>query len=480
MLKIWLTWLQPSLGVFGVMLVLTSPLLSLAAQKPSTVNRASKAIKSKSVVASATKAPTGVELAGIAATPDLAVRQLAVSALDSTNSNASTAAAKTRQQSNRDAVDSFLTPSTPKVAAIKTTKPKSVKSPVNTALARTTPIKPTVPVTGIFIGNSEVRGASKYSPDTSRSIQPIASVEIGAPTPISAMVGASSKIASPYPVVRPETMQKLAKNPALANTLASQPLNPIATLPSSTKQVSPAFKSVATVPANVKTTQSLKPTTTKLDRVAPQSLDPIAKIPATFHQEVPNSLDPIASIPSGLQRLLGNKLNDTRPAAAPVRVAKAIAPKANPLKTSPILALDNLVSPTTSTVSVLSGSSLQLATAQSYVSVPKFDIPGERLATVTLAKPATANISAKRLQKATFIAKVQPKADYLSHMTARQFEPHTKKSWTFVGQRNNLGGLILGSQPQNTFSNKIGMLPTNTSTTAGSRGLSGINRRVIN
>jgi hypothetical protein len=77
MLKIWLTWLQPSLGVLGVMLVLTSPIYSLAAQKPSTVNRASKAVQSKSVVAGATKAPTGVELTGIAATPDLAVRQLA-------------------------------------------------------------------------------------------------------------------------------------------------------------------------------------------------------------------------------------------------------------------------------------------------------------------------------------------------------------------------------------------------------------------
>ena len=478
MLKIWLTWLQPSLGVFGLVLVLTSPLYSLAAQKPSTVNRASKAVTSKSVVSGATKAPTGVELTGIAATPDLAVRQLAIGALNPTKGVANPLATKNRQQSTRDAIDAFLTPSTPKVAAKKATEPKSVKRPVTTALSRTTTTKPTVPVAGLFIGNSEVRGASRYTPDTSRSVQPIASAEIGAPTPLSAMM-AASKTASPYPVVRPEMMQKLAKNPAVAQTPA-QPLRPIVTLSPKVKQISPAIKSVATAPSSVKTTnQSLKPTTTKLDRVVPQSLDPIAKIPAPLNQEMPNSLDPIASIPSGLQRLLGNNSNETRQ-VAPVRVAKAIAPKANLVKASAVLALNNWAAPVTTPVPAPSRYSLQLATAQAYVNVPKFDIPGERLATVTLAKPTTTNVSATRLQKVTVLAKARPQDNYRSIATARQLAPQTKQSWTLVGQRNNLGGLILGSQPQSTLSNKIGLLPNSTLTTASSRGLSGINRRVIN
>jgi hypothetical protein len=478
MLKIWLTWLQPSLGVLGVMLVLTSPIYSLAAQKPSTVNRASKAVQSKSVVAGATKAPTGVELTGIAATPDLAVRQLAIGALNPTKGPENPLAAKNRQQSTRDAIDAFLTPSTPKVAAKKATEPKSIKRPTTTALSRTTTTRPTVPVAGIFIGNSEVRGASKYTPDTSRSVEPLASAEIGAPTPLSAIM-AASKTTSPYPVVRPEMMQKLAKNPTVAKTPA-QPLSPIVTLAAKVKSASPAVKSVATAPAIVKTTtQSLKPTATKLDRVVPQSLDPIAKIPAALHQEMPNSLDPIASIPSGLQRLLGNNLNETRP-AAPVRVAKAITPKANPVKASAVLALNNWASPVTTPAPAPSGYSLQLATAQAYVNVPKFDIPGERLAKVTLAKPTIANVSAKRPQKVTILAKTKPQANYRSLATARQLAPQAKQSWTIVGQRNNLGGLILGSQAQSTLSNKIGLLPNSTLTTAGSRGLSGIERRVIN
>jgi hypothetical protein len=480
MLKIWLTWLQPSLGIVGVLLVLASPLYSLAVEKPSTVNRASKAAK---VVTGSVKAPTGVELAGITATPDLAVRQLAVGALEPTNIKANAVAAKAKQQSNRDALDAFLTPSTPKVAKNKATEPKLAKSPLNTALARTTPARATVPVTGIFIGNSEVRGASKYNPSISRSVQPIASTEIGAPTPLSAMIGAPKKV-SPYPVVSPETMQQLGNNPATVAKTPARALSPIAKSPAVTKQATPAVKPVAavTVPSSASvTTQSLKPTVTKLDRVVPQSLDPIATIPAPFRQEVPNSLDPIASIPSGLQRLLGNNLNDTQPAVAPVRVAKALAPKVNPLKASPILAINNLVAPTASTAVAPSGASLQLATAQAYVNVPKFDIPGERLAAATLAKPTTASIVAKPAKKATFVAKVQPKKDdYLPIVAARQFESHTKQSWTLVGERNNLGGLILGSQPQTTLSNKIGLLPSSALTTAGSRGLSGIERRVIN
>ncbi len=477
MLKIWLTWLQPSLGILGIVLVLTSPLYSVAAQ-PNTVSRASKTTQPKSIVASTNNVPTGIELTGIAATPDLAVRQLANDALNQTKAPVvSAVTTKNRQQSNRDALDSFLTPPTAKVAATKATKPKSVKLPVtNKALARTAP-KTTVPVAGLFIGNSEARGASKYSPDTSAAFKPIASAEIGAPTPLSAMM-AAPKTVSPYPVVSPEMMQKLGKNPAVAKTPISQPISPIATVPSVAKKAQPAVKPIAaTNPAP--TTQSLKPTT-KVDRVVPQSLDPIAKIPAAFHQEVPNSLDPIASIPAGLQRLLGNNLNDTRP-VAPVRVAKAIAtPKANVVKDNPLLALTSTIAPATAPEVAPSGSSLKLATAQAYVSVPKFDIPGERLSTVTLAKPTKAYGSAKRLQKATLVAKVPAKNDYLSLVTARQFEPHTKQAWTLIGQRNALGGLILGLQPQATPANKIVLLPTTELTTTGSGKLSRIERLPLN
>ncbi len=494
MLKIWLTWLQPSLGVLGMVLFLASPFYSMAAPKPTTANRTIEATKSQSVVAGADSVPTGTDLTGIAATPDLAVRQLAIGALNSSNVTASAIAAKNRQQSNRAALDNFLTPSTPKVTATQTSKPKFVKRAVASALARTVKAKITVPVTGLFIGNSEVPVASRFSPNTTRSIQPIATnAEIGAPTPLSAMMSAS-KAVSPYPVVRPELMQKLAKTPALANTLATQALNPIATIPSSVKQAQPPLKPLATMPSTTgKPTQSIesstttKLVTTKLNPAAVHSLDPlveplgtkIAKIPSGFHQEVPHSLDPIAAIPTGLQRLLGNNLNDNRP-VAPVRVAKVNAPKTNPVKANSLLALNNLIAPVTTPEVASSGASLKLATAQAYVNVPKFDIPGERLATVTLAKPATITVLAKKLPQAALVVTVQRQDNYISFMTVRKLESQTKQSWALIGRRNNLGGLILGEQPETTLNNRIGLRSTTEVKTTGSRGVSGIQQSPIN
>ncbi len=475
MLKIWLTWLQPSLGILGVVLVLASPLYSLAAQKPITASRANKAIPSKTI-------ETELPLAGIAATPDLAVRQLAIGAMNPTSDRSNVLAAKSRQQSNRDALDSFLAPSISQAAATKTTKPKSVKRSVTTtALARTVKTKTTAPVSGLFIGNSDVRVATRFSPNSTQAVQPIASgTEIGAPTPLSAMM-AASKVVDPYPVVRPELMQKLAKTPALATTPVSQPLNPIATIPSGMNKVQSTLKPMATTVPSIanKAPQALKPTvTTKVTRQVTHSLDPIAKIPSGFHQEVPHSLDPIASIPSGLQRLLGNNLNNDRP-VAPIRVAKANVAKANPLKAKSLLALNQLIAPTTAP-EIASGLTLKLATAQAYTSVPKFDIPGERLSSVTLAKPATAVTSAKRLQKPALIATVQRKSNSVTLMTARRLESNPKSSWTLIGQRNNLGGLILGSQPQTTLTSRIGLEPTSEVKTTVADRLSGIRQSPIN
>ncbi len=485
MLKIWLTWLQPSLGLLGMMLVLSSPLYSLAAQKPTAVGRATKAIQPKAIQPKAIAAGTNgteVQLAGIAATPELAVRQLAVSSLTPSNNNqASELAAKARQQSNRDALDSFLIPSTQSQnLSSKATKQKFVKRSVNPALARTAKPKTTPPVTGLFIGNSNVRGASRFSPSSKQSVQPIvASTEIGAPTSLSAMM-AANKAVDPFPVVRPELMKKLGQAPALAKVPTSKP-------------APPAVDPIATMPSGItKAQQQLNPsaaTTTKLNKDVPHSLDPIAKIPSGFHQEVPHSLDPIAAIPSGLQRLLGNNLNGDRP-AAPVRIAKTTVTKANSL-----LALDRLTAPV-GLPELNKGVSLQLATAQAYISapkfnipgerpsplavLPKFDIPGERLSTVTLAKPATKVGAAKDLQTASLVATARRKTNYVAMMRDSHLEPRTKQAWTLAGERTNLGGLILGAQSPVPQNNRVGIVPTSDVKTTGSHGLSGIQPSPIN
>jgi hypothetical protein len=86
MLKIWLTWLQPSVGVLGTALVLSSPLCSYAATKPATVRNITKVSTQVSPWSNLKANGTRIDrelLSGVAPTPDLAVRQLAVNSIGS-------------------------------------------------------------------------------------------------------------------------------------------------------------------------------------------------------------------------------------------------------------------------------------------------------------------------------------------------------------------------------------------------------------
>jgi len=143
---------------------------------------------------------------------------------------------------------------------------------------------------------------------------------------------------------------------------------------------------------------------------------------------------------------------------ANVPVAKAIS-----IKPRAVLALKQLASRTV-TASSISANSLQLATAQAYTRVPKFDIPGEKLVAVKPMKPFVNLLVAKRSNLNT--AAVTRKSNY-----AAIFTPTPRQSWTVVTQHNNLGGLILGSQPLSTMSKVVGFTLAITSTTSGSVGL---------
>ena len=186
--------------------------------------------------------------------------------------------------------------------------------------------------------------------------------------------------------------------------------------------------------------------------MAPKTIVPQAK--STPYQ----SLDPIAAIPSGLQKLLGNNLN-----SQPIVAANPVA-KANTKAVNPMVALRQIVSPGTDTVTTgVNAASLQLATAQAYTSVPKFNIPGETLLTAKQFKPVNDLLIVKRTpQNFTIAATSNRKASYVTTLA-----PATKQSWTVVSQHNNLGGLILGSQQQATSSRVASLLPTDTSAAIG-------------
>jgi hypothetical protein len=75
MLKIWLTWLQPSIGVLGTALVLSNPLYSSAAPNSNAANRATKTPAQPPQWSSAKSDGTSIDkalLKGIAVTPDQA------------------------------------------------------------------------------------------------------------------------------------------------------------------------------------------------------------------------------------------------------------------------------------------------------------------------------------------------------------------------------------------------------------------------
>ncbi|WP_310416324.1 hypothetical protein [Chamaesiphon sp. OTE_8_metabat_110] len=425
MLKIWLTWLQPSLGVLGTALVLSNPLCTYAATKPAPRN-ISKAATPTAQWSNLKSAGTRIDrelFTGMAVTPDFAVRQLAMSSLG--NPTAATKIAPKARPVDSNPVTSFVSPGARYPQFAKTTKqikPPAKNSAVASALARAINPQSAIPVPGLYIGNSNPRVANKFARTGTPVVPPVASAsDIGAPTPLSAMMAAGKSGVDPFPVVRPELMQKLERNIAANNVpttkTAPYALDPIATIPPAKPQA-----------------------------VTPKTI--VSQVKSTPYQ----SLDPIAAIPSGLQRVLGNNLN-----TQPIVAANPVATNAKAI--NPMLALRQIVSPDTDTVATsVNAASLQLATAQAYTSVPKFNIPGETLLTAKQFKPVNDLVLVKRTpQNFTIAAPSSRKTTY-----ATTLAPTTKQPWTVVNQQNNLGGLILGSPQLATAPRVASLLPADT------------------
>ncbi len=453
MLKIWLTWLQPSLGILGAALILCNPLATYAATKPAAPNSvATKKTPVQSTQWSRFRS-NGTRIdselsSAVAITPDMAVRQMAVGTLSASSMSAPASIpqinpiAKAPQKSNRSVIGKFAPPTT-KIGQIsakaptkkvgqlvaKTTQPRKIDNSVAEALARASKPLPLVPVPGLFIGTADVKVSKQVLPTAKPLAQAIASTQIGAPTPLAAMMGTKPMAADPFPVVRPELMQKLQRTPA---TMASVP-------------------TIKTAPV--------------------VSLDPIAAIPTRKNSKVvadikaiaPNSLDPIANIPSGLQQMLGNKLDDLD------SVATASRPKTTTTVNS-MAAIQQMVAP--ESTPTVSAASLRLATARAFSnSSPKFNIPGETLLTAKPVAPAVSapkfyipgeSILADRPTKNVLVAKTVRQPLVTANTRQRNyaianetFAPTAKPAWMSADRRSSLGGLILGSQPQPTAATSL-------------------------
>jgi hypothetical protein len=424
MLKIWLTWLQPSVGVLGTALVLSSPLCSLAAPLSTATNRVSKAPTPSPQWSSVKSSGTNIDkalLKGIANTPDQAVRQLAISTMTTSGTRSTATTAKAPQ--NFDPLASFTgaTPKFQQLSAKAPKKPQLLKQSITAALSQTSKPKTTVVVPGLAIGSEKTRTIQPVAivkPAPKLTIPPIAIVKPApkltaattkvwttTPQQLSAMAPAPS-VASPFPVVRPELMQKLEATSVAANKLAD------------IKTASRDLKSIGIVSPGL-----------------PKAVDNY-------------SINPIASIPNGLQQLLGNNLDGSIKVAV-VPVAKATGPNFRSIS-----ALTKLVSPSELVAPAsVTTASLRLATAQAFdTTVAKFSIPGETVV-------ATASVSAKSTANSVAPKTVAPKSVNSSVAMINGLTPIIRQSLVAFDRTSNLGGLILGSQQLSTLPKVVSLLP---------------------
>ncbi len=404
MSKIWLTWLQPSLGVLGTALVLSNPLCSSAA--PNSGTTASTKVPAPYPSWSGLKSTgTNIDrqlLKGIPTTPDQAVRQLAIDTMASGTKPSMTTARGTQ---NFDPLASFTgAPVRFQQLSAKAKKPVQIERSIAAALKPTTTAKTKVVVPGLAIGTADVRVSSQVLP----TFKPGLAVANRVITPVQLAAVVSDKtVATPFPVVRPELMQKLEANPVVASV-------------GDVKTASRDLRSIG----------------------LPKAIDRI-------------SINPVASIPNGLQQLLGNTLDGSIKVSV-VPVSKATGPNFRSMA-----ALTKLVSPSELVAPAsVTTASLRLATAQSYTNVVKFSIPGE---TIVASKPTTtANAVTARVKTNLATATSGRKSNYVSLVTARGSISAIGQSWISVSQTSNLGGLILGSQQLATLPKVIGLLPANT------------------
>jgi hypothetical protein len=426
MSKIWLTWLQPSLGVLGTALVLSNPLCSSAA--PNSGTTASTKVPAPYPSWSGLKSTgTNIDqqlLKGIPTSPDQAVRQLAI---DTMAIGAKPSVATARGTQNFDPLASFTgAPVRFQQLSAKAKKPVQIKQSIAAALNSTTTAKTKVVVPGLAIGTADVRLSSGVLP-TVKPVAAVVTARVGTPVQLAAIVpDKTEKVATPFPVVSPELMQKLQATPVVASRVAE------------VKTASRDLRSIG----------------------LPKAIDTI-------------SINPVASIPNGLQQLLGNNLDGSIKVSV-VPVSKATGPNFRSIS-----ALTRLVSPSELVAPAsVTTASLRLATAQSYTNVAKFSIPGE---TTVASKPTNAAsvLTAQAKKSLTTVTSGQ-KSNYVSLLTARGSISAIGQSWISVSQTSNLGGLILGSQQLATLPKVIGLLPTNTIKVSSFTGSTGVGLGNIN
>jgi hypothetical protein len=429
MLKIWLTCLQPSLGILGVVLVLSNAVSAHAGAKTTGIvpNKLSKGqSQQKTVKPLAQPQQFGTQATGLvtastpkvasfsaSVTPDDAVRQLAIDTIANSQRKTSNLAAKASPQ-NSSGIASFVSPS-PVVVSSTTPKSTNVKFARRSFTAET-PLSP-----GLFTGNS--------SSTFDRPIENFPNLAIPSNQAFLPVV------AQPIPTVPMTTSAKVAE-PSLV--MVSEQIKPVG--------------SVDTVVAQ--TARQSNPSATTVAKGLEQFL-------GNEPQNVSMARAPETTVAKGLEQFLGNEPKSIQ--------ADSMAPvaQATPVNVDSPSALSELVTPTKAAVRNTNGSSLQLATSGAYDSAAEFDLPGvaSQLQAVKTAQSKVKVLAVKSVKTDLSTATVQPKNDFAALISDKNLKPQPLQPWTTMSQRNSLGGLILGSRSSiddaQASTNEIASLPMN-------------------
>jgi hypothetical protein len=420
MLKIWLTCLQPSLGILGVVLVLSNAVAAQAGTKATGIlpNKISKGQpQQKSAKPSAPPQHLGEKGTGIvmtstpqaarafdysvSVTPDAAVRQLALDTIANSQRKTPTVATKTSPQ--HSGVARFVSPSPVSVSSItpKSANGKFVRPSVNPG---------TTVVSGLFIGNS----------NTGTFDRPI------------------------------ENFPNLAISP-------NQAVLPVVAQPVALAKVSAPIKPVTSTEAVVpRTTGQSNPSATAVPKGLEQFLGNEPK--SIQSAPVPNT-----TVAKGLEQFLGNEPKSIQTdSITPVALA-------TPVKVESTLALSEIVTPTKAAARNTNASSLQLATSRAYDSAADFDLPGvaTQLQAVKTAQPKVKLLAVKTVKSNLAKAVIQRKNDYVTLMSDKSLTAQSPQSGATVGEGNSLGGLILGSRS----TNEVAALPLNVLKASSKKGL---------
>jgi hypothetical protein len=420
MLKIWLNWLQPGVGILGVVFILTNAVAANAAPKSKEINNTNKNTKQQPVAKTVgTTIDRELSSSVIPETPDAAIRQLALEAIATSGAKPPSALAKSRPTPIGGGGDKALANFVPPSMGMPTVAQKPVARAIPKKAPQTV-ARAVVP--GLFIGTTEVKVASQFlptqqpqfaSPFQPVAAQPQAKLPIVA-TPIQVpVVVATAPAVDPFPVV----------NPARMNTLQQQPM------------------------AN--------PTTTAVASLMPGLVDN----------------NPLASIPEGLQRILGNE-----PGSQPAKNDPTIATTV-PAQTSDLVALSRIVDGgDTFAPTAARGTTLKLDTAQAYASLPKFNLDIDRaltgVATVRTTRPVKAEtvFTAKQVKNNLAVAIKERKRDYVALVSDRHISQASsldmvRPTWaiSYRSENTHLGGLILGqSSSASSINNQTSLLSQNT------------------